>query len=568
MLKNNITSCWQKFILVLVLGVFVAPVYASGKGTIVGQVVDTNGEPITGVTVSVKGSASVTTNPGGMYILSGVKQKSRMLVSFEKPGYAPTQGAVSLKRKEARERDDQDDIDDDDNRDEDHHDSKKLSQVTLSKSMIKSGTTQTLNTTTGGVLSEKGFKVTFPANSLTVSGNVDVVISPIDVSTLEIAAAPGDFSARTINGRSVTLESFSMADFTLTQSGLPVNLKRGVTADIELLLPANTPLISGYVKPMWYFNQAKGLWQEEGTGAVGPSTTIAGRLAVFATVKHFTYWNSDQPLNSTAIRGRVVDKNGMPIAGASVEGYGVDYAGHSYAVPTDANGSYCIQVRSSSTTSLIASLTLGGFVAKSAPLLATSSAAQTTCARGGAQLVPNVVLASVLSCIDGDVRDAAGLPVANALVYSTTGGFTTTNANGAFRLLAPEYTSVKVFASGYPAVTVTTPAADSPCAVVAIRPSTGGGNTACMFGVVYQCTPGNPYPGVVVSALGATGAVLGLSAPSDISGGYCIDGLPANSIVTLTANGSSNIMGNTGTGGGSCATSSCNAAPPIDVFCY
>ena len=578
MLKNNITSRLQKFLLVLFMGLFIAPVYAASKGTIVGQVVDTDGIPISGVTVSVKGVLGVATNPGGMYVLTGVKQKPRVLVSFQKAGYAPTQGTVSLVRKEAREKDDQDDRDDDENRHEDHHDSKKLSQATLSKSMLKSGASQTLNTATGGVLSESGFKVTFPANSLTVSGNVDVVISPIDVSTREIAAAPGDFSARTVNGRRVTLESFSMADFTLTQNGLPVNLKPGATADIELLLPINTPLISGYIKPLWYFNLANGLWQEEGTGAVGPSTTTAGRLAVFASVKHFTWWNSDQSLNSTAISGKVVDKNGIPIAGASVEGYGVDYAGHSYAIPTDANGNYCVQVRSSSITSLTASLTLGGLVANSAPLLVTSSAAQTTCATGGAQPVPNIVLVTALSCIGGDVKDAAGLPVANALAYSTTGGFATTDINGVFQLLAPENTSVKVLVAGYPAVTVTTPAAGSPCAVVAIRPSTGGGNTACVTGVVYQCSPSRPYPGVVVRASDATG-VLGLSAPSDVSGVYCIDGLPANKVITFTPANKvmtftatvpfpRSILGNTGAGGGSCATNTCNVAPPIDVFCY
>ena len=162
MLKNNIISRWQKFFLVLVMGLFIAPVYASGKGTIVGQVVDTNGVPLSGVTVSVKGAASVTTNPGGMYTLSGVKQKSRVLVGFQKTGYAPTQGTVSLVRKEAREKDDQDDRDDDENRHEDHHDSKKLSQATLSKSMLKSGALQTLNTATGESCPKADLKSHFP----------------------------------------------------------------------------------------------------------------------------------------------------------------------------------------------------------------------------------------------------------------------------------------------------------------------------------------------------------------------------------------------------------------------
>ena len=558
MLKNNITSCLRKFLLVFVMGLFIAPAYAVGKGTVVGQVVDTGGMPLSGVTVSAKGALSVTTNPGGMYTLSGVKQKPRVLVTFEKTGYAPTQGTVSLVRNVAPVKDD----DEDDEGDEQAgRKFKKLSQATLSKTMLKSGASQTLDTATGGAFIESGFKVTFSPNSLTAVGNVDVVITPIDVSTNAIAAAPGDFSARTVNRQRVTLESFSMADFTLTQNGLPVNLNPGATADIELLLPTNTPLVAGDIKPLWYFNLTNGLWQEEGTGTVGASTTTAGRLAVFATVAHFTYWNSDQAMNSTAVTGRVVDPNGLPIAGASVEGYGVDYAGHSYAVPTDANGNYCIQVRSGSTTSLTASLTLGGMALNSPALLVTTGAAQTTCTTGGAQLVPNIVMTTGLSCISGDVKDAAGLPVAGATVYSTTGGFTTTDANGVFQLIAPENTSVTVYVAGYPSATVTTPAAGSPCAVVAIRPNIGGA-AACVTGVVFTCT--TPYPNAVVNVLDANGAVFASSGPTNASGGYCIDGLPANTSMPFSVDWET-ILSTTGAGGGSCATNTCNAVPAIYV---
>jgi protocatechuate 3,4-dioxygenase beta subunit len=582
MIKINITNRWKQFLLALAIGLFVAPVYADGKATISGQVIDTNSLPIAGVTVSVKNSPSVTTNPGGMYTLTGVKQKSRVLVKFEKNGYAPTLGTISLVSKVKKEKHERDE-DADEDRDDNDDNSKKLLQATLSKTMLTSGATQILDTAIGGQLSEKGFKVTFPANSLTVSGNVDVVISPLDVSTRDIQTAPGDFSARTIKGQRVTLESFSMADFTLTQNGVPVNLKPGATADIELLLPANTSLISGVVKPLWYFNQSNGLWQEEGTGFVATSTTTSGRLAIFATVKHFTYWNSDQALNSTAVRGRVVDTNGLPIAGATVEGFGVDYAGHSYAVPTDVNGNYCIQVRSSSTTSLKASLALGNIISQSPDLLVATGASQTTCATGNAQVVPNILMATQLSCISGDVKDINNLPISGALVYSTTGGFTTTDINGIFQIHALENTTVTVLVAGYPSVTVIAPPAGSPCVVALIRPSTGSG-LVCIKGSVYACNPSNHYPGVTVKVSDANGKQIAVSAPSDSNGTYCIDGLPASNVLTFTANDSNgaggdltlrvngtyskSILVDTGAGGGSCAANTCNAGPGIDVYCY
>ena len=582
MLNIKITSRWKEILLALVIGLFVTPVYAHGKGTIVGQVVDTDGVPIAGVTVSAKNAPAVITNPGGMYTLSGVKQKSRVLVKFEKAGYAPTQGTASLVRKEQDEKDrDDDDIKDDsddrkndkDDRKDDQdnrHGKKKLSQVTLSKTMLRSGASQTLNSSIGGKLSEKGFKVTFPANSLTVSGDVDVVISPLDVSTSDIQAAPGDFSARTTSGLRVTLESFSMADFTLTQNGLPVNLKPGATAEIELLLPANTPLIPGLVKPLWYFNQTNGLWQEEGTGFVAPSTTTSGRLAIFATVKHFTYWNSDQTLNSTAVRGRVVDAKGLPLSGVAVEGFGVDYAGHSYAVATDGNGQYCILVRSSSTSSLTASLSLGGVVSsKSAPVLVTTGSAITTCAQGNAQVVPDITLVTKFSCISGDIRDTNNQPVVGAIVYSSTGGYSVTNANGLFQLQSLENTSVTVYAVGYPSQTIKTPPSGSPCAQVSIRPNVGGG-VACVTGIVYTCNISSVQPGVVVTVMDGNGNAIAASNPSDVNGRYCIDGLPENRVMSFTANNAfpRGVLGDTGTGGGSCAANTCNSGPGIDIFCF
>jgi hypothetical protein len=460
-------------------------------------------------------------------------------------------------------------------------------KTSLIKVLLKSGDKQTFNSSAANVLTEAGSKVTFTANSLTATGNIDLAISPIDVSTNQINGAPGDFSARTTAGQAVTLESFSMADFTLSQNGKKVNLKPGKTAKIELLLPVNTTLKIGNSKPMWYFNTANGLWQQEGVGVVGLSTTTVGRKAVFATVRHFTWWNSDQPLNSTAISGKVVDKNGLPVAGANVEGFGIDYDGHSYAVSTDTNGNYCIQVKTSSTTSLMASNFIGSVNASSSPLSVTSGAKATRCGTGPTKIVTNIVLPTALSCVSGDVKDINNLPVADASVYSTTGGFAATDANGNFQLIAPENASVKVNVRGYPVVNVTTAAAGAPCVVAAIRPSVGPtacltGKAICTFnnsgadrlfiGAFDAATPLFTNPPSSASAVQLFPSPLSMTqTATDSTGTYCLEGLPANTDVYMAYSSDpvnrsfmfdSYVPVNSGTGGGSCATS-CNAGPTI-----
>lgn len=548
------------------IGLGAAPAYALipiGKASISGQVVDSNGLPVADVVVRVKGPLPLlviqktNTTPGGFYSFTGISPEQKVQVSFSKAGFAPSQGSVSLQRQAP---------------------GKglgllvKLQPATLNKTLLTSGAVQTLNPTQGGTLAEKGFKVSFAPNSITGTANtaVDVVISPIDVSTAEAAAAPGDYSAQTLAGQTVQLESFSMADFTLTQAGKKVNLKAGATAQIELLLPTNTPLKIDDETPMWYFDTNKGVWQEEGRGRVGESTSTPNRLAVFANVKHFTFWNSDQPLNSTEVTGRVIDGNGQELSLADMEGFGVDYAGHSYAVPTNDQGVYCIKIKSNAQSQLKASINLAGTHFESAGLLVNAGQANNSCANGTAQQLPDIVLSVKLACVEGNVKDEQNQPVAGVTVFTSAGSYGTTDASGAFHLRAPENSSIKVSTNGYPAKVVTTTNSGAACAVAELRPNTGTG-LACITGTVYQCGPDNPISGRTVKVISQVGDVLlGSSQPTDANGTYCVDGLPGNQDVVIDSgsNYDPTWQTNTGNGGGTCATQTCNAAPDLNVDCY
>lgn len=64
-------------------------------GHVVGQVTDADGFPLAAVEVQ-GGGASGLTDPGGIYMLEGVAQESRVVVQFKRDGLATTYGIVDL----------------------------------------------------------------------------------------------------------------------------------------------------------------------------------------------------------------------------------------------------------------------------------------------------------------------------------------------------------------------------------------------------------------------------------------------------------------------------------------
>lgn len=565
---------WCRLLLVVLgtAGLFSSPAQATlplqGKSTISGQVFDVDGRPLEGVTVQVregiilKRGQKAITNPGGLFTLQGIVPTQTLFLSFEKEGFTSTQGTVSLVQKVPT------------GKWLPRYEYKLLREATINKTLLKRGAVQSFDPVLGGTLDEAGFKVSFSPDSLTGNAGqpVQVVITPVDVSTAAINGAPGEFGARTADGRLETLESFSMADFSLYQGSNKVNLKPGSTADIELLLPANTRLQEGDVTPMWHFDTASGLWQEEGTGQVAASTSQPNRLAVFATVAHFSWWNSDQVITLAEVRGRVVDQIGQPVAGASVSSLGVDYNGSTNPVLTDANGYYCQKVKADSVSALQANRVIQGISLSSPTQQVQAGAAGSLCANGSATVVADLVLPAGLACVSGTVLDGSGQPVSGVTVFANSGSHTQSDAQGAFQLSVMELAQAVIYAAGYPSQTVTASAAGSPCATVTLQPGGSSSAPACVSGFVYQCDLSNRREDVQLFARDVSNSTpLGTSAPTDLDGNYCIDNLPANLQIKVGPVNSSIDEGielNSGNGGGSCAANTCNAVPPMDIWCY
>ena len=147
-------------------------------------------------------------------------------------------------------------------------------------------------------------QITIPENAFVLpngqpaTGAVTVAFTPWDITAADLNAMPANGVARDAQGNIVNLISAGMITATFTNAaGQKLQLAAGKTADIQMDLPVasinNQKLLVGSSIPMWHFDEAKGLWIEEGVGQVVASLSSTTGLAVHATVSHFSTWNWD-----------------------------------------------------------------------------------------------------------------------------------------------------------------------------------------------------------------------------------------------------------------------------------
>ncbi len=133
-----------------------------------------------------------------------------------------------------------------------------------------------------------------------VSGAATAHITPWNITNpADMAAFPGDRKAYGGSAGVVQLISFGMLTIDFEQGGQKLQLAPGKTAEISMDLPIDAELDGrainvGDTIPLWHFNEARGLWEREGTGMVVVSDTSYTGLAVKATVSHFSSWNWDK----------------------------------------------------------------------------------------------------------------------------------------------------------------------------------------------------------------------------------------------------------------------------------
>ncbi|MBB6332097.1 hypothetical protein HNP24_003089 [Chryseobacterium sediminis] len=249
-----------------------------------GVVLDTNGLPVSGATVTI-GTSTATTNLKGSFTFKNVSVKENFAhIKVTKSGYVnasrvlvPTNG---------------------------------INRVNIM--MIPATTTSTITSgSTSTVSLPNGTKVKFDGsfkdgNGNAYSGSVSVGVFHLAPSNQYLnELMPGSFLATNSNGNARVMETFGMLHVQLTGSaGQNLQIANGHNAEITVPVDAAQTSSSPATIPLWSYNEDTGMWKEEG------SATKIGNAYV-GTVSHFSWWNCDAQFEQATMKVTVKNSAGQ-----------------------------------------------------------------------------------------------------------------------------------------------------------------------------------------------------------------------------------------------------------------
>ncbi|MCB9169366.1 MAG: PQQ-binding-like beta-propeller repeat protein [Flavobacteriales bacterium] len=156
--------------------------------------------------------------------------------------------------------------------------------------------------TSGGQASTaEGLAVSIPANSIAdgYQGTVHVYATYIDPTSITgVTPFPGMEGTDT-NGDAGVLISYGMGHVVLEDGGGNVlQLADGSTAQLTIPVPTASQGAAPQTIPFWYFDEAAGHWQEEGSAQLQGASYVGD-------VAHFSLWNCDDFVCYTTYNVRV-----------------------------------------------------------------------------------------------------------------------------------------------------------------------------------------------------------------------------------------------------------------------
>ena len=273
----------------------------------IGQVVDTNNQPIPNVAVKI-GTSTVQTDMNGVFIINQANVNERFAyIIAKKAGFidgsramVPTNGKNNVR--------------------------------------IMMIPNTPLATIQSGVASEvalpSGTKVVFDGAfeteaGVAYSGSVAVAMFHLAASNENISSLmPGMLYAQATDGSAKVLETFGMMQVELKGSaGQKLQIAKTHIAQINMPIEASQLATSPSTIPLWHFDEENGYWKQEG------SATKNGNKYV-GNVSHFSWWNCDAQFPTVTLTVKVLDTNGNPISNLLV---GLTYFNERTGV-TDNNG--------------------------------------------------------------------------------------------------------------------------------------------------------------------------------------------------------------------------------------
>ncbi len=374
------------------------------EGTLNGFITDRNGQPISEVQVSIL-NAFTQTNEFGFFEITGLVNEKMGVIKVEKMGYF------------------------------DQYETLIPSKNTTSRTriqMTEKGAPETCMSNSGGEISiGQNSSVLFQANSFVdeqgnaYNGTVNVYSFYIDPTHNDIdQIMPGNMMARNTENELQVLESYGMVNVVLEGDGgqkLNINKSATLTVDVPNSIANNAPSEI----PLWYFDEDKGLWIEEGNAVLQNGKYVG-------EVEHFTFWNCDVPGEFTEISGQIFDNKGVAIlkvritniaTGASFTSWTNETGGFEGFVPQNVN--LLLEILDICGTTVLFSQNIGPFTSDVEDLG-----------------IFNISSSTNFSLVTGTLVDCNQDPISNGKVifYIATHSFyqqTSSNASGEFNALIP-----------------------------------------------------------------------------------------------------------------------------------
>jgi hypothetical protein len=296
--------------------------------TLNGTVSDADGNPLAGVRVST-GTLSATTGNDGKFTFEQTATVSRRaIIKFEKSGY------FTLTRSGV-----------------------KTDEMTVDAVMRRKGNSgasmqTSFNAGEAQTLSAGGMNASIPASSLVradgsiYSGTVSADMLYLDPNDPDFDAAMpgGDLAAIRSNNSEAQLISYGMTEISLVDNaGNPLQLKENANSELTFPIPEGMENNPPATIPLWYFDEERGVWVEEGVA------TLQGNVYI-GTVTHFSWHNLDVPADRVTIKGTVTDCEDKPVSYVKVtveQTAAVTNSKGEYSVFVPANTPVTVVVKSS-----------------------------------------------------------------------------------------------------------------------------------------------------------------------------------------------------------------------------
>lgn len=244
-----------------------------------GRVVDLDGAPIEDATIHL-GNAQVQSDPNGYFKISATTDANRVPVTIRKSGYFS------------------------------HHPTLNPTNGPGTDYLLVTLHPRTLayefNAAEGGSFAlANGSGVTFAEDAIiqdngqAYQGPVQVFAQYIDPSASDFQEImPGNLLAIDAQNEMRALESYGMLRIELEDpSGNPLQISAPATLTVDV--PTSLEGTAPATIPLWHFDEATGLWVEEG------SATLQNGVYV-GQVDHFSFWNCDVPMDFVYLSGSVI----------------------------------------------------------------------------------------------------------------------------------------------------------------------------------------------------------------------------------------------------------------------